>query len=79
MIIHLILDLHSATQMMCSGSFLVEGTPFHLTSSVSDPWFYLHVSEVWLKLYSYKTSRANVALIEIVLKMRQTTGIFYYV
>lgn len=37
MIIRLILDLHSATQMMSLGSFLVEGTPFHLTSLVSDP------------------------------------------
>lgn len=33
MIIHLNLDLHSVTQMMSLGSFLVEGTLFHLTSS----------------------------------------------
>lgn len=35
MVMRLILDLHSATQRMSSGSFLVEGT--HLTYLVSDP------------------------------------------
>lgn len=37
MIIHLNLDLHSVTQKMSLGSFLVEGTHFHLTSLVSNP------------------------------------------
>lgn len=36
LIIHLSLDLHSVTQMMSLGSFLVEGTLFHLNSSVSN-------------------------------------------
>lgn len=39
MIIHLNLDLHSVTQKMSLGSFLVEGTPFHLTSLVSNALF----------------------------------------
>lgn len=33
--VHLNMVLHSGTQRMSSGSFLVEGTHFHLTSLVS--------------------------------------------
>lgn len=63
MIIHLNLDLHSVTQMMSLGSFLVEGTLFHLTSSVSNLLVLVtSISRVADSLRSWRTYIAKTAL-----------------